>query len=113
MQVDSRQTDSLASELGVRVDRPVRTSKGTLVPMVKASWQHDFGVSKNSLPFSLIGAPTGVTVTYPRVSQDRAVVRAGLTFKAKGGITSSIQYMGEVGEKTQNHGVIGQVRLSF
>jgi outer membrane autotransporter protein len=113
MQVDSRQTDALASELGVRVDRPIRTSRGTLVPMVKASWQHDFGVSKNSLPFSLIGAPVGVTVTHPRVSQDRAVVRAGLTFKAKGGITSSIQYMGEVGEKTQNHGVIGQIRLSF
>jgi outer membrane lipase/esterase len=113
MQVNSRQTGSLVSELGARVDRPIRTSKGTLVPMVKASWQHDYGVSKNSVPFTLVGAPVGVTITQPRVSQDRAVVRAGLTFKAKGGITSSLQYMGELGEKTQNHGVIGQVRFSF
>jgi uncharacterized protein YhjY with autotransporter beta-barrel domain len=113
MQVSSRSTNSLLSELGVRVDKSIQTSKGTLVPVLKASWQHDYGVSKNNIPFTLIGAPVGVTVATPRASQDRAVVRAGLTFKAKGGITSSIQYMGEVGEKTQNHGVIGQFRFSF
>lgn len=104
MQVDGRSTNSLVSELGTQVDRPILTSKGTLVPVAKVSWQHDYGVSKNSIPFMFIGAPVGVTVTHPRASQDRAAVRAGLTFKAKGGITSSIQYMGELGEKTQNHG---------
>jgi outer membrane autotransporter protein len=113
MQVDGRSTNSLVSELGTQVDRPIRTSKGTLVPMLKVGWQHDFGVSQNSVPFTLVGAPVGVTITQPRVSQDRAAIKAGLTFKAKGGVTSSIQYMGEVGEKTQNHGVIGQVRLAF
>ena len=83
------------------------------MPMVKASWQHDFGVSQNDLSFSYIDAPMGATVPIPRASQDTAVVRAGLTFKATGGITSSIQYMGELGEKTQNHGIIGEFRISF
>jgi uncharacterized protein with beta-barrel porin domain len=81
--------------------------------MVKASWQHDFGVSQNTLPISLVGAPIGVSMTNPKVGQDSAVVRAGLTFKAKGGITSSIQYVGEFGDKFQNQGVMGQIRLPF
>ena len=113
IQVNSRSNNSVVSELGVRVDRPIKTSRGTLVPMVKASWQHDFGVSQNNLPFSFVGAPIGVTITTPRTSQDSAVVRAGVTFKAKGGVTSSIEYVGELGGQTQNHGVMGQIRLPF
>jgi outer membrane autotransporter protein len=113
MKVGCRSTDSVASEIGVEVDRPLNTSKGTLVPMIKASWQHDFGVSQKDLSFSYIDAPMGTTVPLPGVSRDTAVVRAGLTFKAIGGITSSVQYMGELGEKTQNHGVIGEFRISF
>src|SRR5208337_816185 len=113
MEVSSRQNNSVVSELGVRVDRPIQTSKGTLVPMVRASWQHDFGVSQNTLPISFVGAPIGVNITNPRVSQDSAVVRAGITFKAKGGVTSSEHYVWEFGDKFQNQGVMGQICFPF
>jgi len=71
MQISSRSTNSVVSELGVKVDRPIRTSKGTLAPMVKASWQHDFGVSQNNLPVSFVGSLLGVNITNPRVPGQR------------------------------------------
>ena len=113
MAINSRTTDEVVSEVGVEVERPFYTSKGVLVPMLKAGWQHGFGLSPNSLPVSFVNTPLGMTVPLPDMSQDMAVIRAGLTFKAKGGITTSLEYIGLTGNKAQSNGVIGELRISF
>ena len=113
MQINNRTTDEVFSEVGVKVERPFHTSKGVLVPTLKAGWQHGFGLSPNSLPVSFVNTPLGMTFPVPDMSQDMAVIRAGLTFKAKSGITTSLEYIGLAGNKAQSNGVIGELRLSF
>ena len=63
--VQSRQNNSLLSEIGVTVERPIETSKGTLTPLVKVGWQHDYGVDKNTLPISYDNLPVGTKIDNP------------------------------------------------
>jgi uncharacterized protein with beta-barrel porin domain len=113
MKVDTRETNSVVSELGLRAARPIKTSKGTLVPEVKAAWQYDFGVDKRTMPISFAGAPVGLTIDGRNLSKSSAVVGAGLTFTSKGGITASLQYDAELRSGYNAQGVIGQIRFSF
>jgi outer membrane autotransporter protein len=113
MQVDARQTNSVVSEMGLRLARVIKTSKGILIPEVKAAWQHDFAVSARTLPISFAGAPLGLAIDGRDLSQDGAVVSAGLSFTSKGGVTTSIKYDAELRGGYQAQAVIGQIRLSF
>ncbi len=113
MRVDARQTNSVVSDLGVRVARPIKTSKGTLVPEVKVAWQHDFAVSDRTLPISFAGAPLGLSVKGRNLGQDSAVVSAGLSFTSTGGITTTVKYDGELRDGYQAHAITGQIRFSF
>jgi outer membrane autotransporter protein len=113
MKVDTRATNSVVSELGLRAARPIHTSKGTLVPEVKASWQYDFGVDRRTMPISFAGSPVGLSVDGRNLAKSSGVGGAGLTFTSKGGITTSVQYDGEFRSGYDAHGVMGQIRLSF
>ena len=113
MQVDARQTNSVVSEMGLRLARPIKTSKGTLIPEVKAAWQHDFAVSDRTLPISFAGAPQGLAIDGRDLGQDSAVVGAGLSFTSKGGITSMLRYDAELRGGYQAHAITGQIRFSF
>jgi uncharacterized protein with beta-barrel porin domain len=113
MTVDGRQTNSVVSELGLRVARPIKTSKGNLTPEIKAAWQHDFAVDNRTLLVSFAGAPTGLPVDGRKLSQDSVTTSAGLSFTSKGGITTSLRYDGEFRSGYKSHGVLGEVRLSF
>ncbi len=113
MQIDARQTNSVVSELGLRAARPIKTSKGTLIPEVKAAWQHDFAVDKRTIPLSFAGLPTGLTIDGQKLTQDSATVSAALSFTSTGGITTTLKYDGEFRSGYKSHGVLGEVRLSF
>ncbi len=113
IRVKGRQINSLISEAGLRVERTIQTSKGTLAPLVKVGWQHDYGVEKNTLPINFDNLPVGLTINTPRGAQDSAVVRAGFNFTSKGGISTSIHYAAELSDKQQNQGVMGQIRIPF
>jgi uncharacterized protein YhjY with autotransporter beta-barrel domain len=113
MQVDARQTNSVVSEMGLRLARPIKTSKGTLTPEVKVAWQHDFAVSDRTLPISFAGAPLGFSVNGRDLGQDSAVVSAGLTLTSLGGVTTMVKYDGEIRGDYRAHAVIGEIRLPF
>jgi outer membrane autotransporter protein len=113
MQIDARQTNSVVSELGLRVARPIKTSKGILIPEVKAAWQHDFAVDKRTMPITFASVPIGFSIDGPKLVQDSATVSAALSFTSKGGITTTLKYDGEFRSGYTSHGVLGEVRLSF
>jgi hypothetical protein len=52
LNIGSRQSNSLASEIGARLARPVKIPQGMLVPKVSAAWLHDFGIDKLTVPAS-------------------------------------------------------------
>ncbi|MGC8495040.1 MAG: autotransporter domain-containing protein, partial [Syntrophobacteraceae bacterium] len=113
MRIGSRTTDEVFSEVGVKVERSFHTSKGVLLPMLKAGWQHGFGLSPDTLPVSFANTPVNLAVPVPDMSQDMAVIRAGLTFKANSGLTTSLGYIGVVGNKAQSNAVVGELRIPF
>jgi outer membrane autotransporter protein len=113
MKVDSRRIDSLISELGLRLTRPVEISKGTLIPEISAAWQHDFAVDDRTMAVSFTGAPSGFTLEGRDQDRNGALVGVGLTLVGKGGFTASVRYNGEFRSSYDAHGVSGQIRFSF
>ena len=55
LMVDGRQTDSLVSELGVRLARVFKTKCGSLIPEVSAAWLHDFDIDGRVITSSFAG----------------------------------------------------------
>ncbi len=114
MGLKSRQTSALASEIGVRVKRPVASPKGLLVPEVGVAWKYDFEIDTRRLPTSFSGRPDiGFSINGRELGRNRATVDSGVTFVGKKGISTTIRYNGEFGDKVNAHGVSGQIRFSF
>jgi outer membrane autotransporter protein len=114
MRIRSRQTSSLASEVGVRVKRSVAMSKGVLIPEAGAAWQYNFDIDDRRIPTSFSGRPDiGFSIDGRDLGRNRATVDAGVTFVGKGCFSTTIRYNGEFGEKVNAHGVSGQIRFSF
>jgi uncharacterized protein with beta-barrel porin domain len=114
LKVDPHKTDSLVSELGLRVARAFKTQYGNLIPELKAAWSYDFGIDNRLITTSFEGSPgTQFSIKGQPVERSGAVVGAGLTFIHKSGFSSSIRYSGEFREKYKSHGVIGELRYTF
>jgi uncharacterized protein with beta-barrel porin domain len=112
--VGSRSSDSLVSELGVRVARAWKTKHGYLIPEFGAAWGHDFDVDDRPITASLVGAPgTSFTVQGQDVGQDGAVLGLGLTYVQGNGLAASLRYEGEFRDDSDTHALLGEVRISF
>jgi outer membrane autotransporter protein len=114
LSVDSRQTDSLVSELGLQVTRAFGTKYGSLIPEVRAAWSYDFAIDDRVITTSFEGSPGAVfSIRGQEVKRNGAVVGAGITFIHKSGFSTSLKYSGEFREGYQSHGVIGELRYTF
>jgi len=114
MIVDDRQTESLVSQLGLRLGRAFPTASGSLVPEVSLAWKYDFDIDDDAITASFAGSPNVVfSVEGHDVEQHGAVFGAGLTFLHKAGISASVTYNGELREDYNAHGIIGVIRYVF
>ncbi|MEJ2067710.1 MAG: autotransporter outer membrane beta-barrel domain-containing protein, partial [Deltaproteobacteria bacterium] len=114
LRVESRQTDSLVSELGARITRVFRIKNSSLIPEISAAWNYDFDVDDRMITASFAGAPgTSFSVRGQDVEQHGATVGAGLTFISKGGLSASLKYNGEFRENYQAHGILAGLRYEF
>ncbi|MEA3357850.1 MAG: autotransporter domain-containing protein [Thermodesulfobacteriota bacterium] len=57
LKVDDRQTEFLASELGLRIAREFKTDNGNLIPEISAAWSHDFDVGDRAITASFTSSP--------------------------------------------------------
>ena len=109
--VDSRTTDSLVSELGLRLGRVFQTATGSLVPEVSLAWKYDFDIDDRDITASFAGSPgAAFTITGQDVDDHGAVFGAGLTFIHKSGFSTSLEYNGELRGDYSAHGIIGKIR---
>jgi outer membrane autotransporter protein len=114
LSVDHRNTDSLISELGLRLARIFEIKYGSLIPEVSAAWSYDFDIDHRVITASFEGSPgTAFSIDGQPVEKNGAVLAAGLTFIHKSGFSTSIRYRGEFREKYRSHGVIGELRFVF
>ncbi len=114
LNVDSRTTQSLVSELGLRVTRVFSFDYGKLVPEVSVAWLHDFDIDDRVITSSFAGSP-GATfaVAGPKAQKDGAAGGAGITFVHKSGFSTSIKYIGEYRGDYISNGVLGELRFVF
>jgi len=112
--VDGRQTDSLVSELGLRLGRVIKAKSFTFVPELNLAWNYDFGIDDRVLSASFAGSP-GASFRIPGqdVEPSGVTAGAGLTFLFHNDITTSVRYKGEFRDDYSGHAVVGELRFSF
>jgi outer membrane autotransporter protein len=112
--VDDRTTDSLVSELGLRLGRVFQTASGSLVPEVSLAWKYDFDIDDRDITASFVGSPgAAFTIEGQDVDDHGATFGAGLSFIHKSGFSTSLEYNAELRENYTAHGIIGQIRYVF
>jgi uncharacterized protein YhjY with autotransporter beta-barrel domain len=114
LRVDHRNTDSLTSELGLRLARIFEVKYGSLIPEVSAAWSYDFDIDDRVITATFEGSPgAAFSIDGQPVERNGAVLGVGLTFIHKSGFSTSLRYRGEFREKYDSHGVMGELRLTF
>jgi outer membrane autotransporter protein len=109
--MDGRTTDSLVSELGLRLGRVFKTTSGSLVPEVRLAWKYDFDIDDRDITAGFVGSPgTAFTIKGQDFDDHGAVLGAGLTFMHKSGFSTSLEYNGELRGDYSAHGIMGMIR---
>ncbi|HVN96639.1 MAG TPA: autotransporter outer membrane beta-barrel domain-containing protein, partial [Syntrophorhabdaceae bacterium] len=112
--VSRSKTDSLVSELGLRVARAFKTESGNLIPEVTAALNYDFDIDDRVITASFSGSPDAtLTMKGQGVEKYGVTVGAGLTFIHNNGFSTALKYTGEFRNKYQSHGIVGQLRFQF
>ena len=111
--VDDRTTNSLVSELGVRVARALQPEFGTFVPYLSAAWKYDFDIDDHTIRSGFEGAPgSAFPVDGQDIDRNGALAGAGVVF-LRDSWTASVEYLGEFrGDYTAN-GVFARVGFAF
>lgn len=112
--IDGRETESLVSELGLRVTRSFQLNSGTLIPEVSAAWNYDFDIDDRTITTAFAGAPNNsFSIKGQQVEKNGMTIGMGITLMNKGGLTTSVKYNGELRKGYQAHGIIGEFRFEF
>jgi len=110
----ARTSDGLVSTLGARFSRPIQDGNGaSWIPQASLAWLHDY--SKNQvINASYVDAPdSSFSIDGQPIQRNGALVGLGLSYRAKSGITSTLQYNGEFRDKFHAHGLAGEFRFEF
>lgn len=105
---------SLKTNLGCRLAYTAKAGNATIVPQVRASWQHEF--SHTALPIDArlaSGAGDDFRVYGPSIGRESLLVDAGVDVQWNPTIGTFLNYDGKFNGSYQSHNVIGGVRISF
>ena len=111
--IGGRTTHSLASALGVRASKSFETSSGRVVPILTASWKHEFkGTTTVSSTFA-VAPDLPFTAAHRLPGRDRLQLGAALQIVSRGGLSATIAYSAEKGSGFFSQALIGILRLAF
>jgi hypothetical protein len=112
--VDSRSTEALISDLGLRVSGDLERRRGRLVPELVVAWIHDFEIDDRTLVSWFEGSPGAPIVFDGRsVGTDGASLGLGLSYLSDKGWTASFRYDGRTRDTYLAHALVGDFRLVF
>jgi uncharacterized protein YhjY with autotransporter beta-barrel domain len=114
MSVQSRNTDSLQSELGLRLYPRVPTKRGLFIPELTVAWSHDFDIDDRTVTTIWAGAEgASFSLDGRDVSRDGLRLEADLRLITRGGLTSSLNLRSEMRHRYTAHSALIEVGLSF
>jgi len=111
--VEDRDTDSLVSEIGLRVAGNHYFKNATFVPRFSVAWVYDFDIDDRTITSRFVGAP-GSSFTLDGLDQDqsRARIEAGCQLM-HGRWSFSLDYYGEFGGGYEAQAVQGLAGIQF
>ncbi|MFT8697965.1 autotransporter domain-containing protein [Acetobacter orientalis] len=99
---------------GFRAATWYQAGQTRLVPHFSLAYRHAFGLTTPTLHETFIGTNSGVMdIAGVPLSQDSAVVNAGLTAKLTDRIDIGVSYIGQYGVQSLNSGARGNLVLKF
>ncbi len=101
--VPEQDVESLASILGYQLSFPIATSAGTLVPQVRAAWEHEFEDDGNKI----FGVSLGER------DEDVGVFGAGLGYYFHNGWNTVLDYEARISSQVEGHYVSLKVGKEF
>jgi outer membrane autotransporter protein len=113
-QISSRDTDSLTSEIGMRVSRVFQKANGQLTAGASVAWLHDFDIDDRVITTSYTGAPaSSFSLPGQDVERNGVTLGLGVGFETRKGVSTSLNYNGEFRDGFSAHGIIGQISYRF
>lgn len=116
LNVDSSHSQSVVSDIGVRVERTVATRLGNLTPFAQVSWIHQYDdrqMSSNAVYGADTLGETSFTTKGASPVKDMAGVAVGTTLYNKQGLSLDARYDLQAGERYQAHTFSLLLRKSF
>jgi outer membrane autotransporter protein len=114
--LDSPSTDRDVeySTLGIRFGSAMAPNDTmTVTPHGSIAWQHAFGTIAADSTFHFAGGSSAFTIAGVPLSQDSALIDAGLDVHAAAGIVIGLSYSGQIGTNLEDHGIKGNFVWSF
>lgn len=114
LSMKSRATESLVSELGLRLACIVQKKTFTFIPELNLAWNYDFAIDDRTLRAAYAGSP-GATLSLPGqdVEPHGVTGGGGITFLFKNDVATSLRYKGEFRDNYSAHAVVGELRFNF
>jgi outer membrane autotransporter protein len=113
LDVSSKDTDALTSELGLRVAGAIDTRIGTFVPYASSAWRYDFDIDDRTLETGYLGGRgTSFRVDGRDVKHHGLSTGGGITYLG-GRVSVTAEYLGEFREDYTGHGVFARMGVSF
>ena len=89
-------------------------SYGTLIPELRAGWNHEFLDTSQTIVTTLIGVPGSLTSTTGiKFGRDSALIGAGLSMELSPDAKVFVDYDGRLGSRLQEHSISGGLRVKF
>jgi outer membrane autotransporter protein len=112
--VNSTDSNSFQTTLGVRLTSRMATASGTLTPELRLGWTHEFGDASQSLNASLVGVPaSSFSATGITFGRDAALVGAGFSMEISPNAKVFVDYDGKLSQRLQEHSISGGLRVKF
>jgi outer membrane autotransporter protein len=112
--VDSQDTGSYQSYLGVHISKAIAMGNFVLTPDVRAKWAHEFSPDDHMINARFSGSGSGsFTVEADRPSRDTAIVGMGLNGRFNKNLSMYIQYDADINKDYINHTGMMGLRLSW
>lgn len=112
--IESRETNVLLSELGLRISKVMQLETGLLIPEASLAWLYDFNIDDRVVKSSFTDQPgTAFSIDGNDAEQNRTAVGIGITFHGMSGFKTSLKYTGEFRDGYTSHGVTGALQWEF
>ncbi|MDT8440885.1 MAG: autotransporter domain-containing protein [Desulfuromonadales bacterium] len=114
LNVRSRLTSSLVSDLGARMARIYNISSGMIVPEIYTSWNYDFDIDEREITAEFSGYPGYPFEIKGRDEEANGLIfGVGLNFVGHSGFSSTLCYREEVRSGYRIRGVMGEMKFEF